>query len=159
MSRPVLAVDVDGVVSLFDFDDPPDSSTARFELIDGTVHCISLAAGERLTRLGEHYDLVWATGWEESANRYLPSLLGIGEIPHLSFNGAARFGTADWKLDPLAEYARGRALAWIDDSFDDRCYAWARQREEPTLLIPTTSHLGLEEVHVDALIAWARGFE
>lgn len=159
MSRPVLAVDVDGVVSLFDFDDPPDSSTARFELIDGTVHCILLAAGERLRRLAEHYDLLWATGWEESANRYLPALLGIAEIPHLSFNGAARFGTADWKLDPLAEYARGRALAWVDDSFDDGCYEWARDRQEPTLLIPTASNRGLEEVHVEALIAWARGFE
>jgi hypothetical protein len=157
MSRPLLAVDVDGVISLFDFEDPPDSSTARFELIDGTVHCISLVAGDRLRRLAELYDLVWASGWEASANRYLPRLLGIPEIPHLSFNGAAEFGTADWKLGPLGEYARGRSLAWIDDSFNERCYEWARERDEPTLLIPTISHVGLEEVHVDALTAWARG--
>lgn len=158
MSRPVLAVDVDGVISLFGFDEPPDSSEARFELIDGMVHCISLVAGERLRRLSDVYDLVWASGWEAKANKHLPALLDLPELPHLGFNGAARFGSADWKLEPLAEYAVGRPLAWLDDSFDERCYEWARDREAPTLLIPIESHVGLEEVHVDALLAWAQGF-
>lgn len=158
MSRPVLAVDVDGVISLFGFDEPPDSSEARFELIDGMVHCISLVAGERLRRLSDVYDLVWASGWEAKANKHLPALLDLPELPHLGFNGAARFGSADWKLEPLAEYAVGPPLAWLDDSFDERCYEWARDREAPTLLIPIESHVGLEEVHVDALLAWAQGF-
>ena len=48
------------------------SEVARFELIDGMVHCISLAAGARLIRLADHYEMVWATGWEEKANDYLP---------------------------------------------------------------------------------------
>ena len=55
------------------------------------------------------------------------------------------------------EYGKGRALAWIDDNFDESCYEWAREREEPTLLVPTESHLGLEEVQVEALTAWAAG--
>ena len=38
MSRPILAVDVDGVISLFGFDEPPDRTVARFELIDGMGH-------------------------------------------------------------------------------------------------------------------------
>ena len=71
------------------------------------VHCISLAAGERLQRLAEHYELVWATGWEDKANYYLPNILGLPELPHLSFDGAARFGSAHWKLGPLDEYGRG----------------------------------------------------
>ncbi|HXS46409.1 MAG TPA: hypothetical protein VN756_02990 [Solirubrobacterales bacterium] len=157
MSRPILAVDVDGVISLFGFDEPPDRKLARFELVDGMVHCISLVAGERLQRLGEHYELVWATGWEDKANDYLPSILGLPELPFLSFDGAARFGSAHWKLGPLAEYGQGRALAWIDDNFDDSCYEWARERDEPTLLVPTEPHLGLEEVQVEALTAWASG--
>ena len=138
MSRPILAVDVDGVISLFGFDEPPRPSRARsFELVDGMVHCISLAAGERLQRLSEHFELVWATGWEEKANYYLPNLLGLPELPVLTFDGAARFGSAHWKLGPLDEYGKGRPLAWIDDSFDESCYEWAREREEPTLLVPT----------------------
>jgi hypothetical protein len=159
MSRPILAVDVDGVISLFGFDDPPDRSAAKFELIDGMVHCISLAAGDRLRRLAEHYEMVWATGWEDKANYYLPNLLGIPELPHLTFDGAARFGSAHWKLGPLDAYGQGRALAWVDDNFDESCYEWARGRPEPTLLVPTESHLGLEEAHTEALSAWARGLE
>jgi hypothetical protein len=159
MSRPILAVDVDGVISLFGFEEPPSREEARFELIDGIVHCISIAAGERLLRLADHYDLVWATGWEEKANDYLPTILGLPELPHLSFDGAARFGSAHWKLGPLQEYGAGRALAWIDDSFDESCYQWAQSREAPTLLVPTESALGLEEAHTEALIAWAGGLD
>jgi hypothetical protein len=158
--RPILAVDVDGVISLFGFDEPPDRTEARFELIDGMVHCISVAAGERLQRLSEHYDLVWATGWEDRANDLLPMLLGLPQLPYLTFDGAARFGSAHWKLAPLQDYATGRAMAWIDDSFDESCYEWARARQargEATLLVPTESHRGLEEVQVEALAAWARG--
>ena len=107
MSRPILAVDVDGVISLFGFEQPPSREEARFELVDGMVHCISLAAGERLKRLSEHYDLVWATGWEEKANDYLPNILGLPELPHLSFDGAARFGSAHWKLGPARRVRKG----------------------------------------------------
>ena len=120
------------------------------------MHCISLGAGERLLRLGEHFELVWATGWEQKANDYLPNILGLPELPYLTFDGAARFGSAHWKLGPLDEYGSGRALAWIDDSFDQSCYEWARDRDEPTLLVPTESALGLEEAQTEALIAWAK---
>ena len=159
MDRPILAIDVDGVISLFGFDEPPASTVARFELIDGVVHCISLPAGERLRRLGDHYDMVWATGWEEKANDYMPNVLGMPELPFLTFEGAARFGSAHWKLAPLDKYGKGRPMAWIDDSFDESCYEWARERDEPTLLVPTESDLGLEEAQTEALIAWARSLD
>lgn len=157
MSKPILAVDIDGVISLFGFEEPPDRGRARFELIDGMVHCISLVAGDRLRRLGDSFEMVWASGWEDRANVYLPSILGLPELPHLTFDGAARFGSAHWKLAPLDEYGRGRPLAWIDDSFDESCYEWARAREEPTLLVPTEPDRGIEEGHVEALAAWAAG--
>jgi hypothetical protein len=154
--KPILAVDVDGVISLFGFEETPERSVARFELIDGMVHCISTAAGERLQRLADLYELVWATGWEDRANDRLPQLLGIPELPYLSFDGAARFGSAHWKLQPLQEYAGDRPMAWIDDSFDESCYEWARAREAPTLLVPTESPFGLEEAQTEALTLWAR---
>ena len=157
MSRPILAVDVDGVISLFGYDEPPGNLEARFELVDGMIHCISLRAGERLQRLSEQFELIWATGWEDKANYYLPNMLGLAELPHLTFDGQARFGSAHWKLGPLDRYGRGRPLAWIDDNFDDSCYRWAREREEPTLLVPTDPALGLQEAETEALAAWARG--
>jgi hypothetical protein len=155
-SRPILAVDVDGVISLFGYEEAPPPAEARYELVDGMIHCISLRAGERLRRLAEHFDLIWATGWEDKANYYLPLMLGLEELPYLSFDGAARFGSAHWKLGPLDQYGRGRALAWIDDNLDESCYQWARDRAEPTLLVPTDAPRGLQEAETEALLAWGR---
>lgn len=155
--RPILAVDVDGVVVLYGHDERSTGTIARLELIDGMVHCISETAGEHLRMLSEHYSLIWASGWEARANEYLPEILGLPALPHLGFDGSARFGSADWKLRPLEEYARGRAVAWIDDNFDPSCEEWARRRREPTLLVPTESHLGLGEAQAETLRAWALG--
>ena len=155
--RPVLAVDVDGVISLFGFDGPIEDLGGRFHLIDGMAHCISDIAGAELQRLSDVYELVWATGWEDRANDHLPLLLGLqSELPCLRFDGRARFGTAHWKLDAIDEYAGRRPLAWIDDSLDESCYAWAAQRQAPTLLVPTQSHIGLTHAHTEALLRWAR---
>ena len=152
--RPILAVDVDGVISLFGFDGQPPREAGRFHLVDGMPHLISATAGELLKRAGEHYDLIWATGWEDKANDYMPFFLGLPELPVLHFGRDAVFGTAHWKLGPIGEYAAGRPLAWIDDSLNDECRDWARDREEPTLLVETESTRGIEEGHVETLIAW-----
>jgi hypothetical protein len=155
--RPVLAVDVDGVISLFGFDGPLEEAPGRFHLIDGIAHCIPEAAGEHLRRLLPAYELIWATGWEERANFHLPRILGLpDELPTLHFDGRARFGTAHWKIDAIDEYAGERPLAWIDDSLEESCYEWAEARDAPTLLVPTESDVGLTEAHVDSLLAWAR---
>ncbi len=154
--RPILAVDVDGVISLFGFEGPVEHAPCRFQLIDGMAHCISAEVGERLQRLTPYYDLVWATGWEDRANDYLLHLLGLQRLPVIHFGNDAKFGTAHWKLGPLSNYAGGRRLAWIDDSFDDSCHQWANDRAEPTLLVPTVSTEGLQDSDVETLIRWAR---
>jgi hypothetical protein len=153
-----LAVDVDGVISLFGFDGPLADVPGRFHLIDGIAHCIAHGAGTRLLRLAEHFELVWATGWEERANDHLPLLLGLpADLPVLTFGGRARFGTAHWKLDALDHYTGDRPLAWIDDSLDQSCREWAERRRAPTLLVPTRSDVGITDAHVDTLIGWAQG--
>ena len=153
----MLAVDVDGVISVFGFDGPLDQAPGRFHLIDGIAHCIPDELGGRLRRLAETYELIWATGWEERANDQLPTILGLPEeLPVLTFNGTARFGTAHWKLDAIDDYAGDRALAWIDDCLDHSCHAWASQRRASTLLVPIDSDVGLTEAHVETLLAWAR---
>ncbi|HYG95938.1 MAG TPA: HAD domain-containing protein [Solirubrobacterales bacterium] len=148
-----MAVDIDGVISLFGFEERPEHT--HFQLVDGVPHCISLAAGSRLLRLSEQFELVWASGWEDKANFYLPQLLGLPELPHIGFDAVPRPGGAHWKLAALEAHAAERPMAWIDDNFDPSCYEWAERRAAPTLLVPTEPHLGLEEVHVDALSAWA----
>jgi hypothetical protein len=153
--KPVLAVDIDGVVSLLGFEELPQQPAAEMVLVGGAMHCISLEAGQRLRELGESFEIVWASGWERRSNE-LGRQLRLPEYPYLTFKGAARFGSAHWKAEPLERYARGRPLAWVDDSLDGRCYEWARSRPVPTLLVEVEAHLGLQEVHAEALFAWAR---
>jgi hypothetical protein len=155
--KPLLAVDIDGVISLFGFEERPQHT--QVQLVDGVPHCISLPVGDRLMRLSESFELVWASGWEDKANFYLPQILGLPEMPHVSFDVAARSGGAHWKLAALEAFAGERAIAWIDDNFDASCYEWADRRPAPTLLVPTEPQLGLEEGHVEALTAWATSIE
>ena len=146
-------MDVDGVLSVFGSAERP----GPLHLIDGVPHCIPPACGPRLARLAERYELVWATGWKEKANEYLPHLLRLPfrELPTLTFDGRAVFGTAHWKLGAIEDHAAGRPLAWIDDSLDDECREWARTRPAPTLLVETRSAVGITDAHVERLEAWA----
>jgi hypothetical protein len=157
-SKPILFVDVDGVISLFGFSPNAGKLPGHFHWIDGVAHCIPRDVGERLVRLSSRFELVWATGWEEKANEYLPHILELPdpELPCLMFQGRAVFGTAHWKLDAIEAYAGDRPLAWIDDSLDDSCQLWARERAAPTLLVETDPTRGLEEAHVEALLGWIR---
>jgi hypothetical protein len=155
--RPILALDVDGVISLFGFQGPLEEAPGKFHLIDGMAHCIPHGIHERLRRLADHYEIVWATGWEERANDWLPEILGLpGELPFLTFDGRARFGSAHWKIEAIDAYAGDRPLAWIDDCIDQSCHAWAVERSAPTLLVPTESDLGLTEKHMETLLDWVR---
>ncbi len=65
--KPLLLVDVDGVISLFGF--PSDERPAGgWLLVDGLPHLLSSAAAEHLLTLAADFDLAWCTGWEEKAD-------------------------------------------------------------------------------------------
>jgi hypothetical protein len=156
--RPLLLVDIDGVISLFGFKAgaQPDGS---FHSIDGIPHFLSSSAAEHLLALARIFELVWASGWEEKANEYLPHLLGLPVLPHLSFDRHVR-GTrrtsAHWKLDSIDAYAGSRPLAWIDDAFNEACHEWARARGAPTLLAQTLPASGLTHREAEILERWGR---
>jgi hypothetical protein len=153
--RPVLFLDVDGVISLFGFH-PSGPPPGTFHAIDGIIHCIGSDVAARLRRLSDAYELVWATGWEEKANEYLVHILELpGDLPVLTFDGRAVFGSSHWKVEAIDDFARGRAAAWIDDNLDDRAEEWAAKRKEPTLLVRTESALGITEEHVERLLRFA----
>ena len=157
-----MLVDIDGVISLFGFDLPTGrgrASVARpdgsFHWIDGIPHFLSPTAAEHLLALAPSFELVWASGWEEKANEYLPHLLGLPVLPHLSFERAVGRSNAHWKLDAIDAYAGARALAWIDDAFNDACHEWARARTAATLLVETQPSSGLTAREVEILARWA----
>jgi hypothetical protein len=159
IGRPLLLVDVDGVLSLFGFEtgSPPQG---RLALIEGSPHLLSLHTASRLRRLAGLYDCAWCTGWEERAGEHLPHLLDLpAGWPHVPLAVSSGPGTSvagHWKLDPIDAFAgRERALAWIDDVLDDACHAWAADRPGPTLLVPTHPAVGLTDEDAARLEAWA----
>src|SRR4051812_37247469 len=153
--HPVLFLDVDGVISLFGFH-PSGPPPGTFHSIDGILHCIGADVAARLRRLTDAYELVWATGWEEKANEYLVHILELpGDLPVLTFDGRAVFGSAHWKLEAIDEYARARPAAGIDDNIDERAEEGAENRQDPTLLVRTESALGITNEHVETLLRGA----
>jgi hypothetical protein len=153
--RPLLLVDIDGVISLFSFE-PGARPEGSFHSIDGIPHFLSSGAAEHLLALASSFELVWASGWEEKANENLPHLLGLPELPYLSFERSVGRTNAHWKLDAIESYAgEQRALAWIDDAFNDACHEWADAREGPTLLVETKPASGLTEREAQVLVCWA----
>jgi HAD domain in Swiss Army Knife RNA repair proteins len=178
----MLLVDIDGVVSLFGFSAnalADRSLSGSFHWIDGIPHFLSSTAAAHLLALGEIFELVWCSGWEERADEYLPSLLGLPSgLPYLRFapaddpgsasaasgvgggrgrGGAQRTTRGHWKLDAIDAHAGARALAWIDDCLDEACHTWAAAREAPTLLVQTRADVGITAAHVEELVRWAPG--
>ena len=142
------------MISLFGFGGQPPAE-GSFHSIDGIPHFLSSSAAKHLLALEPMFDLVWASGWEEKANEYLPHLLGVPTLPHLSFERSMGRTNAHWKLDSIDAYAGERALAWIDDAFNDACHAWADGRGSPTLLVQTTPANGLTRREAQSLERWA----
>jgi hypothetical protein len=158
--RPLLLLDIDGVISLFGFDaaDPPPGHRA---LVEGVPHYLSHEAAQRITRLAERFDCVWCSGWEDRADMNLPHLVGVPSgWPHIEFGqGAAREGR-HWKLDAIDAYVgTTRAIAWVDDRHDDRCAQWLAGRAGPGLLVSTDPAIGLQDEHVEQLEAWAAALQ
>jgi hypothetical protein len=155
--KPLLLIDVDGVISLFGFD-PADPPAGRFEFVDGIPHFISATAGPHLRALAGEFELAWCSGWEEKANEYLPLALGLpGPLPHVEFDPCDRPASAHWKVAGIeGRVGHERALAWVDDAHDERCVEWAARRDAPTLLLCTDPTVGLTDGHVSMLRSWAQ---
>lgn len=169
-NKPLLMVDIDGVISLFGnaghpatWAQSPDRQDGRtpaqgsFHSIDGMPHFLSSTAAAHLLGLAEHFDLVWASGWEDRAEEHLPRLLGLpAGLPFLRFERSPAAGNAHWKLAAIDAYAGTRPLAWIDDAFNEACHEWASKRPAPTLLVRTVPEDGLTSREAQLLKAWAR---
>jgi hypothetical protein len=154
IEKPLLFVDIDGVLSVFGFL-PGQRPDGTWIDVDGVWHLISATASTHLLALADAFDLVWCSGWEDKADEHLVRVLGLPvRPPFLTF--PVPTGTAHWKLSTVERYARDRPMAWIDDGFDDSCHAWAAARRAPTLLVPTDPATGLDEVCVARLERFAR---
>ena len=155
--KPLLFVDIDGVLSLWGFasDTRPPGA---FHNVDGVIHFLSSDAGMHLPALAlaRRFDLVWCSGWEEKADERLPHALALPRrLPLLTFARNPGRSGAHRKLDAIdAHAAAGRPVARIDDAHDGAGDAWAAARDAPTLLVATSPAAGLDAVAAGELRAW-----
>jgi hypothetical protein len=146
--RPLLLLDVDGVLNPYAAPGQPDGFEQHL-LLDELVW-LAPQHGAWLRPLLDRFELVWATGWEHNANQLIAPILGLPALPVIEFPREAdgRF----FKLPTIARFAAGRPLVWIDDELTDEAHAWAAARALPTRLVDADPAIGLTEELV-ALIA------
>ncbi|HXZ64234.1 MAG TPA: HAD domain-containing protein [Streptosporangiaceae bacterium] len=151
--RPVLLVDVDGVLNPWGATDcPPGFSTHDF--FPGERVLLSRAHGELLTSLASAYELVWATAWEHNANRFIAPVLALPELPVIEFPVDGR-DPYFRKLPAVIEAVGQRPCAWIDDEHRPDHYTWAARRGVPTLIVDIDPAEGLTLDAVTRLADWA----
>jgi hypothetical protein len=110
---------------------------------------------DRLAMLAGRFALVWATSWGHAASQALAPVLGLPELPVISFRGAPTRRGGTWKLSAVKRFVRDRPMAWVDDELGRDAHRWAQRRAEPTLLIDINPSWGLAEAHVHVLIEFA----
>jgi HAD domain in Swiss Army Knife RNA repair proteins len=153
--RPVLLVDVDGVLNPWDTEQAPDGYD-EYDFFPGERVLLSPGHGELLTSLTPAYELVWATAWEHRANRLISPVLALPELPVIEFplDGRDLFFR---KLPAVIDAVGDRPCAWIDDQHQPDHYTWAEERAAPTLLIDIEPSVGLTRVVIATLADWAAG--
>lgn len=155
MNRPFLLVDVDGPLNPYRSTHLPAGYTTH--RLNGFQVRLNPAHGPALQNLG--FDLVWATTWEHDANTMIGPIVGLPELPAITWQWqtARPPGNVNFKTPTVVGWAKGRPFAWIDDELtaDDRAYVAARH-DGPALLHTVDPTTGLTDDDFAALTAWAR---
>lgn len=168
--RPLLLLDVDGVLCPVRDNTRPGGYYApapgfrceryRHSESGETIEIwVSDENRRRLERLAACFEIVWATGWVQNANRVIAPLHGLDQLAcvELVWSEELRGQTASWKLPAIARHVgEERPCVWIDDDLRPDAERWAARRRGPTLLVPVDHRVGLTDEAVEAALAFAR---
>ena len=159
MTRPVILLDVDGVLNAYRYDDRNGEGFGDFQTAEcyGYQITYSQKMGDRLAALDA--DIVWHTTWAggNRCNTEIGPLFGWGNLPVLAEPG---WGSTHgdyywWKLDPAFDYIRNnpRPFVWIDD---DLLYEFGAENTmkslcQPCLLIAPSPHTGITVAEMERI--------
>lgn len=123
--RPVLLLDIDGVINVF------QCSLGRETQVAPYLPAVKLlpGLGEWLAQLDQAYYLVWCSSRAALVNIDAASAWGLGPRPLIE--PLARAGAdAEWKAAAVrAAFADWPGpIAWVEDGFTPAARAWAAER-------------------------------
>jgi hypothetical protein len=151
--RPILLVDVDGVLNPWLAEDCPPGFGV-YDFFPGERVLLSPGHGELLLSLAQAYELMWATAWEHRANRLICPVLALPQLPVIEFPLDGR-DLYFRKLPAVIDAVGDRSCAWIDDEHQPDHYTWAERRAVPTLIVDIDPAEGLTSTVVARLAEWA----
>jgi hypothetical protein len=168
--KPLLLLDVDGPLNPWQANPnrrPKDYTTHRLRP-EGWKNLrkrplrVWLKPSHGADLLALPFELVWCTTWTHEANQMIGPVLGLPELPVVTFDPEWKLLTRDdgtyFKTHDVVSWAGGRPFAWVDDEISDfdREYV-AANHAGPALLHHVSPRLGLLEPDFKALAAWAAG--
>ncbi|WP_244876616.1 hypothetical protein [Winogradskya consettensis] len=154
MNRPVMLLDLDGVLNPFGASTCPEGYVEHeFYPGEGPLRYCP-AHGEWISELATAGELRWATAWGDDANTLFAPMLGIEPLPFVPFPPLPFL--PEQKVPAIAEVVQDRPAAWIDDNHTEAGRRWAAERAAPTLLVPIDSEVGWTRDDVEKVLAWAR---
>jgi hypothetical protein len=150
--RVLLFLDVDGVLN--PFPECPEGFE-EYDFFPEDEEPVRLARfhGEWLRELARVFDIAWASGWGEDANRLLSPHFGLPKLPVVALPPIPFEPRA--KVPGVADLAGDHPAAWVDDMVTPEAREWARTRSAPTLIVEVDSATGLTRAAVDELLDWA----
>lgn len=171
-ARPVLAVDVDGVLNALSTGPRPpdgwrDATVKGFRIRHNPDHGRQLLA----VAAGTGAELAWCTTWEDDANEHIAPLVGLPRLPvvpmepgfaandvlaragfPLRHKFSAHPSVGEVKAAAMAAWARDRPFCWLDDEPD----AAMRLTHHPVphLVIRVDGRAGLGDHHLRKASGW-----
>ena len=183
MSKPVLLVDVDGVINAMPSFGTPAASKFNLTIAEGYRIHLHPEIERMFKVLSQHFELVWGTAWTTRANTEILPLIGGGDpwpvvdvfalgdkrndpwrIVHGNRFSGETLRTVSWKLEAVDEHVSqefaDRPVAWIDDDLGQDVDEWADDRAkasgQPVWIERTDPAKGITWQSVTNLVAFAR---
>lgn len=171
--KPVVALDVDGVLNIFPPFGPLRPGWQRFDVtlhadrwpngwhlrrLRGDTEQITLTMnpvlhGGWITDLRRRANVVWATTWESAANDYIAPILGIEPLPlgvsTETTGGRMSEDSSMWKARALAPTRA--PLVWVDDLNDRYRRKWGGRGHPAKLVVTTDERVGLTQSQMDRI--------
>lgn len=163
MNKPILFLDVDGPLNPFAAGSKkPEGYEKHMIIPPGWSKAIPVwlnpAHGPLLLEFSEKTgaELMWATTWEDGANKSIGPRIGLPELPVVHFGIYLRVD--DWKWKSVARVADNRPFVWLDDDFSanpEMRPAFDTQRKGiPTLLHEISPQKGMLTTDLEVIESW-----